>query len=166
MKQSIFTFAFLLIIGFVTAQPKSSFTKSDAALIAGVWKGRLTYLDYTSGKPFTMPANITINSINGTNNLLEKSEYPNEPKANGVDTMYILQNGLQINGASVTARTVSSDGTVKIVTEKKGRDGNDNKEAIIRKTYFISSSRLTILKEVKFVDGSDWITRNEYSYTR
>ena len=51
----------------------------------GKWKGTLTYLDYTSGKPYTMPCNIKV-SKDGSNaqQLILAFEYPNEPKANGM----------------------------------------------------------------------------------
>ena len=37
-----------------------SFQIKDLAASTGSWQGKLTYLDYSSGKPYTMPANIKI----------------------------------------------------------------------------------------------------------
>ena len=54
----------------------------------GKWTGSLTYLDYSSGKSFSMPANVEI-SESGTKNLIFDYKYPNEPKANVADTITI-----------------------------------------------------------------------------
>ena len=35
----------------------------DLKSLVGTWSGQLTYLDYTSGKPFNMPANVEIAEI-------------------------------------------------------------------------------------------------------
>jgi hypothetical protein len=54
----------------------------------GKWTGTLTYLDYSSGKPYTMPANVRI-SANPFNNrqIIFAFEYYKEPGANGNDTL-------------------------------------------------------------------------------
>lgn len=64
----------------------------DFEPVFGKWTGTLTYLDYTSGKPFEMPANMNI-SIDKTNTqqLIISIEYPYEPKASGSDTWLSVQ---------------------------------------------------------------------------
>ena len=69
MKKVLYIITLLIAVN-SNAQSKVNFTKEDANLLSGSWKGSLTYLDYNSGKPYTMPANTNINLIKGMNSLL------------------------------------------------------------------------------------------------
>jgi hypothetical protein len=60
----------------------------------------------------------------------------------------------------------TSDGGYKFITEIEGNDGNDNKKAILRHTYILTSNTYAIIKEVKFEGTDKWIKRNEYQLTR
>ncbi len=51
MKNLIFATAFLLVCSSLKAQ---SVQVKDLSNSVGSWEGKLTYLDYASGKPFTM----------------------------------------------------------------------------------------------------------------
>ncbi|MBA4198653.1 MAG: hypothetical protein C0459_13980 [Chitinophaga sp.] len=139
---------------------------TDFKLAEGKWKGSLTYLDYTSGKPYTMPADIVvfINPLN-KNEVILQHIYPDEPKANGYDTLTINNNGTQLNSALVTGNTFIK--TIKtIVTEEKAVDGNDRKPATIKHTYTISNDSFIIKKEVLFNETTNWLLRNTYSFLR
>jgi len=57
MKNILFVTAFLLLCFYVNAQ---SVQVKDLSNSVGSWEGKLTYLDYASGKPYTMSANIKI----------------------------------------------------------------------------------------------------------
>jgi co-chaperonin GroES (HSP10) len=129
----------------------------------GKWKGSLTYLDYSSGKPYTMPANVTISKDgNNTHQLILAFEYPDEPKANGNDTLVISSDGLQVDGATVVSKKKTSDGYVVIITEKDGVDGNDNRKAKLRHVYSIGKKKFSNRKEVRFNGEEKFIMRNEY----
>jgi hypothetical protein len=132
----------------------------------GNWQGTLTYLDYTSGKPYTMPCNITV-SKNGSNanNLILAFEYPNEPKANGNDTIVISTDGRMIDDEQVVSKE-KENGLLKIITERNGVDGNDNRKAIIRHIYSIGKKSFSVRKEVKFDGEEKWILRSEYKMNR
>jgi hypothetical protein len=133
----------------------------------GNWKGTLTYLDYTSGKPFNMLANVSINiNAKNSNEIIFSYQYPDEPKANGNDTLEIKAEGKMIDDAKVTSTSVSADGTLQIETERYGIDGNDSKKAIIKHVYIISKKSYISRKEVKFIGEQNWIRRNEYSFAR
>ena len=159
-------FIFLLTMNSLEAQPMKVFTTEDAALLCGSWKGSLTYLDYTSGKPYTMPANTVITQLPNSNHLLEQMIYPDEPKANSKDTILINAARTSIDGSSVVSRKLLPNGAVEIITERRGLDGNDNKKAIIRKTYTISKTQFINRKDVQFEGTSIWINRHEYRYNR
>lgn len=140
--------------------------QSDIAMLQGSWKGSLTYLDYRIGKPYTMPANTTISIIPSSNNLLVEMIYPDEPKANGKDTLLVNGGFTTFDGYIIVSRKSLADGSVEIITKHNGKDGNDNKNAIIRKTFTIGKNTFTNRKDVQFEGTTAWIMRNEYSYTK
>jgi hypothetical protein len=43
-----------------TAQKSFKNLQKDFAKLSGTWGGSLTYVDYSTGKPYTMPANLEI----------------------------------------------------------------------------------------------------------
>jgi len=57
MKKVLLTSALVLLSLFANAQ---SIQVKELASSVGSWEGNLPYLDYSSGKPFTMLANIKI----------------------------------------------------------------------------------------------------------
>src|SRR5579872_6023061 len=90
----------------------------------GKWEGTLTYLDYTSGKPYSMPAVVTIAATKFQ--VIFSYEYPNEPKANGTDTLKISEGGSLFDNATVTSKRVVEKGKLELITERAGTDGNEN----------------------------------------
>jgi hypothetical protein len=132
----------------------------------GKWTGTLTYLDYTSGKPYTMPANIIIRGDEkNAQQLILSIEYPNEPKANGNDTLVISADGTMLDGAMVVSKE-KKGGVLQVITERIGVDGNERRKAIIRHIYTISKKKFSNKKEVKFDGEERWILRNEYKMSR
>ena len=132
----------------------------------GKWTGTLTYLDYSGGKPYTMPANITVGKdVANTQRIIFYYDYPNEPKANGSDTLLISTGGAVFDGATVVSKERNGR-VLRIVTDKNGLDGNDSKAAVIRHIYTIGKKIFSIRKEVKFDGEEKWITRNEYKMSR
>jgi phage/plasmid primase-like uncharacterized protein len=132
----------------------------------GKWKGTLTYLDYTSGKPYTMPCNITASKDESNEyQLILAFEYPDEPKANGNDTLVISADGTMLDGTTVISKQ-KNKGVLEIITEKNGVHGNDRKKAAIRHIYSIGKKSFSKRKEVKFDGEEKWILRNEYKMSR
>jgi hypothetical protein len=132
----------------------------------GKWKGTITYLDYTSGKSFSMPCNITItNDKTNSRQLILAFEYPQEPKANGKDTLRISADGTMIDGEKIVTKENKND-ALQIVTETNGVDGNDNKKALIRHIYSISKKTFIQRKEVRFEGEDKFIMRNEFKMSR
>lgn len=160
MTRIFFAAALLLLL----AAP--SVSTRDFKPVLGNWKGTLTYLDYTSGKPYTMPANITV-SINAQNSkqLILAIEYPNEPKANGNDTLTISSDGKMMDRDMVISKQ-KSKGILEVITERNDVDGNEKKKALIRHIYSVSKKMFTNRKEVKFEGEEKWILRNEYKMSR
>lgn len=89
-----------------------------------------------------------------------------QPKANGFDTLYINRNGNFLNDYEVLSNKIVRTEYHEIVTVKNGIDGNDNKPAILKKTYFFNKDLLKIKKEVMFDTARSWMLRNEFSFSR
>ncbi|HUR66988.1 MAG TPA: hypothetical protein VMZ03_11630 [Chitinophagaceae bacterium] len=130
MKLSCLVFLFL---GSYLQDPGISVKDLKPAL--GSWKGTITYKDYTSGKPFTMPANMVVEKDKSNEQrLILRYEYPKEPTANANDTLVFSADKKQINGELVISKENTAGGILKVITEKTGVDGNDNRPALF-KTY-------------------------------
>lgn len=166
MKRCIVIFMLMVVSVFSLRAQENKLQKSDIAMMCGSWEGTLTYLDYSSGKPYTMPANVVISTINASDHLLVQMMYPDEPNANSSDTLHVFGDGGRIDGEKVISRDVMADGTVKIVSEERGKDGNDNSSATFRFTRTISKVAYVVVKEVRFDGSEQWIVRHTYSYKR
>ncbi|MCL9807225.1 hypothetical protein NAT51_16965 [Flavobacterium amniphilum] len=138
--------------------------EKDLKNLIGKWEGTLTYLDYQTNKPYTMPANIEVSFIN-SNHFLYKNIYPKEPKANSIDTLKIALNGQELNNDRITSIKRTKNNII-IVTEVDGNDGNDQKKALLRTTYSLDKSKFSISKDVKFDGTSTWIKRHDYSFKK
>jgi len=157
MKNILFATFILLLCLSAKAQ---SIEVKDLSSSVGSWEGKLTYLDYSSGKPFTMLANIKIALTADNKGYVMGYEYTKEPHANSKDTTFIIGN--YFGKEKIIGFKKDADGGFKMVTEKDGIDGNDNKKAVLRHTYLLQSNTFSIMKEVKFDSMHEWIQRNEY----
>ncbi len=158
----------LLIIGRTIsfAQHPVKISTADFRPVLGKWEGSLTYLDYKSGTPYTMPANVEISRLAGTPDLLVKQSYPDEPEANEADTVMIAAKGTLLDGEKVVSKRKLTDGNMEIVTEIQGVDGNENKPARMRHTYTLGRNVYLVRKDVLFDDEKEWVMRHEYRYER
>lgn len=157
----------LLLLFFHSAHAQSpTLTAADFKPLLGCWQGSLTYLDYKSGKPYTMPANLTVAQMGSTNSLSFANVYPNEQSANGTDTITLSAGGRQLNKETVKQKRKAKDGSLRIITEASGTDGNDNQPATFRFTYFIGKGEYWRKKEVRFTGTKKWTERHRYSYRR
>jgi hypothetical protein len=141
-----------------------SFKISDLAVSVGNWEGKLTYLDYSTGNPFTMLANITISFTEDKKGYIMGYEYPKEPHANSKDTTYANNNFF--GKEKIVEFNKDAHGGYRLVTEIDGQDGNDNKKAVLKHIYLLQSNSYSLTKEVKFEGTNKWIKRNEYIFVR
>ena len=159
--KALFVLLFLVPKAF---QESNRITEEELNLTMGSWKGSLTYIDYSSNKPFSMPANLMVKQGSNKQELVLMNNYPKEPNANSSEKIKISKNGESINGYKIISKIKRSDGNLKITTEHKGKD--NNKSALIRNIYILGIKHLIIRKEVQFKGSMNWIMRNEFSYTR
>jgi hypothetical protein len=156
----------LLITTICGAQISFKTIQKDFDKLAGTWEGSLTYLDYSSGKPYAMPANLEVKRIDNTSKLVFSNIYPNETSANSVDTISISTDGKYIDKELVKSRRKLPSGDIEIITEEFGKDGNDNKPATFRYTYTFGPTTYKNRKDVQFTGETVWINRHEYSYKK
>jgi hypothetical protein len=156
----------ILFICFSATGFSQTLTVKDLQLLTGNWKGSLTYIDYSSGKPYTMPVNAGIIQAMQANGFIVMLSYPDEPKANGNDTFFISQNGKLFNGAKIVKLHRLKDEGIIITTATNGQDGNDNKKAVLKHIYTITKNSFSNRKEVKFTGKKNWQLRNEYKFNR
>jgi hypothetical protein len=162
MMKKILLFTFFAFF-YISAQAQSYQVKDLSGSI-GSWEGKLTYLDYPSGKPYTMSANLKISLTENKSGYVMAYEYPKEPQANAMDTTYV--DGQFFGKEKIVDFQKSADGGFTLVTELDGEDGNDSKKATLRHTYLLKSNAFSITKEVKFDGTSVWVKRNEYLVIR
>ena len=156
----------LFIVTICTAQNSFKPIQKDFYKLSGTWQGSLTYLDYSSGKPYTMPADIEIKRIGKSNTFIFSNIYPNEKSANSIDTVSISLDGRYIDKELIKSRVVLPNGDIEIITEEEGKDGNDNKPATFRHTYTLGKTIYKKRKDVQFNGETEWLNRHEYSYTK
>jgi hypothetical protein len=155
-------FLVMTLLLFVMESMAQSVNDKDFGRLVGTWKGKLRYLDYSSGKPYEMPADVVVRKLSKGVYELEKL-YPDEPKANGKDTVRV-GNGMMYGAKVVSKKKVNGD--TEVVTEESGLDGNDRKPALIRKTYCLGKNKFEIKKEVRFEGSEIWIERHRFMYSR
>ena len=162
-----YSLVFILIFSMgVFASQAQAITSGNIKQLVGEWKGSLTYMDYTTNKAYTLPANLKISQLSNSHQLIFTNIYPNEPKANDADTITFAKNGRMIGKEVVRSKTLLPNGNTEIVTEYVGIDGNENKPALIRHTYMLGKSIFVKRKEVQFEGTTELIKRHEYSYHR
>ncbi len=167
LKKLSLTYSLTVLIAVISnAQTNFKTLVKDFQKITGSWKGSLTYLDYSSGKSYSMPADIDIKRIKNTNAFVLSNFYPNEKNANSFDTITISADGKYIDKELVKSKRKLITGDIEIITEEIGKDGNDNRPATLRHTYILGKKTFKKRKDVQFVGETEWINRHEYAYTK
>jgi hypothetical protein len=161
-------FALLIVTAFVglSPQPGPRVSVEDLRRLTGArWTGALVYLDYGSNKEVSIRSNLTVSELPGdTSSWVFEYEYPDEPKADGKQTIKLGRGGTLIRDETVVERSSPDGGTLKIVTERRGKD--NDKDALFRFTYLIGVSSLSIKKEVRPEGAAEFFERNRYSWKR
>ncbi len=138
---------------------------ADVKPLAGNWKGTLTYLDYSSNKEVPVKAEAIIR-ITGEHVFKMTINYPDEPSQSGSDNYKIKKGGTMLNKQKLIERALLPDGSLKLVFESRGKDGNDHKPAIFHHEMIISKDRFILRKLVQFEGTASFIQRNQYSFER
>jgi hypothetical protein len=79
----------LILAGFIPSLNRI-YKKDINTLTAEQWKGRLSYLDYSSIKRNTIPSNLIVEQSKfDKNTWYFKNDYPKEPHENSIDGLYL-----------------------------------------------------------------------------
>src|ERR1044072_5669517 len=162
----VFVFALLAAFAALFSPQAAKVSTEDLRSLAGArWAGKLTSLDYRSNKKVSIPSNLTVTQTAGDEtSWLFEYEYPDEPKANGKQTLKVEEGGGVFDGEKVVEGTGVEGGGFRLVTVKRGRD--NEKDALFRFTYTLDRSTFTIKKEVRPEGATEFFERNEYSWKR
>ena len=162
MKQVYFFFALVISLNVVGQDPVLKAKELEPLI--GEWTGSLTYINYGSGEPYTMPAKLSVAPGKKDEQFTLLYQYPKEPKANRTGKIVLSKNGRQVNKKPLTSVEQLDNGLLQVITESTGRD--DNRKATIRNIYILGAEEFIIRKEVQFENTEAWLTRNEYSFKR
>ena len=166
LKYYFTSIALLIVISNCGAQVNYNTIINDFDKFYGSWTGSLTYLDYSSGKPYTMPAELKVKRIHNTNQFTFSFKYPNESSANSLDTIIISLDGRNLNKESIKSRQKLKNGNIEIITVEVGQDGNDDQQATLKYSYIFGKTTFSIVKDVQFSGETKWIKRHTYSFAK
>lgn len=139
---------------------------ADLDLISGQpWTGALTYLDYTSSKPTTIPCTMIIARIPDPDLAWEmRIGYPDEPHANSSNVLRIGAAGTTLDNETVLERTTMRDGAIRLVTKTTGTDAD--RKATFKFIYVLSPNSCSIQKLVCPEGESVFFERHIYRWVR
>lgn len=161
MKKILFATLFALAVA--AGLSAQSLKPSDLKPLEGTkWSGTLTYLDYSSGKPTSIQADLRV-AKTAKRSWAFAFEYPREPKANSVESYILSDDGKTFDGETVTSKS-KKNGVLTFVTSKVGKD--NDRAATIRHTFTIGKTKFTIKKEVRIDGEQDYFERNAYTWSR
>lgn len=154
-----------LLLLVTTGANAQTLSGSDFKPLEGKWTGKLTYLDYTSDTPVTIKVNAAV-EMKSENQFTLSFYYTDEPAENEKNNYVINGNGTRLNDMHLIERALQTEGALKIVLERKDRDGNDHKPATIHQVIVIAEKFFTITKLVKFDGEEQFFQRHQYSFSR
>lgn len=173
MKHFIYTCLFICFIlncnsgfGQSTTPPtlERSISSTEYLSLIGNWSGTLTYIDYSSNKPYTMPVEYKISQGKNELILLIDVNYPNETSANKKAKLNRSADGTHIDKHPIVSKEKLDNDALKFITEYTGKD--NNQKSTIRLIYTLGDNVLTIQKKVQYPGNVEWKTRNTFSFKR
>ena len=142
---------------------RSGLEPADLNTLNGAWTGELTYVDYGSGAPVTIPTTLLVRPLEERTWLIGHG-YTEEPQADELDTMRLDRDGSRVDAAEVTLVERMGPDSVRLVLEEDGED--DDRPARIRRTWTIGKHRCVQRKEVGDLGGTAFTLRHEYRFRR
>lgn len=137
---------------------------ADLQAANGKWSGILTYLDYSSNKPVSIPATLLISGKDSSCFVWEY-DYPKEP-GHGSKTEYCIRNGGQYFNERKLVQKTKEEGGLTIVLEEAGTDGNDAKPVVFQHIISMSANQLILTKMIKREGEAVFTRRNQYVFSR
>lgn len=160
MKILSFLFLCILVASSSFGQPRVTISDFEN-LDNSQWSGSLVYINYGDEKEVTL--RTTMQVLLEGNKILMNIQYPDEPKANSRESIKIKKNGSYLDDEEIIEKKLEK-GTMQLVTKYSGKD--NNKPAVIYKTYTIGENEYTVEKKVDYLNTEQKILRNRYCYKR
>jgi hypothetical protein len=91
--------------------------------------------------------------------------YSEDPRENVSDTITISKDGKKLNQERIKVKRYSAGGDLEIITEAAGFDHDNNKAAIVRKTYIVGKKRYNYKKQVQLQGEEEWLDREDFFYS-
>ncbi len=162
-------------------QAPTALTAADLDRLTGaVWRGTLTYTDYTSGEQVSIPSTLRITHPEANEGVeAEEGErdrgrwlwaygYDDEPEADSAGLYVLSEDGtaLVTEGQSeiVLERADLEGGGVRFVLQREGLD--DERPATMQRIIEARAGELTIRKMVRFAGTAEFFQRHEYRWKR
>ena len=160
-----FLFYLLIILPSLHFKVADKVNINDLKIITGnQWKGKLTYLDFSSGQKTSIPANLLVHQSSDDKKIFYFiHEYPKEPHANKTDTIIISSDGKQLNN-QIVGKKEKIGNIIKLITESN--NGKESDYKYFRHTYLLGSNLFSVKKEEKGSKDTAFFTRNIYEYQR
>lgn len=134
---------------------------SDLSLLAGQWKGDLTYLDFTSNNMETIPSDAAV-EIEG-DSLRLTFIFPFEQSHNEINILKLSADGQFFGGERIVKWHVSNK-DLYIETIENSQD--DTKDSRNLKIITADRHHFAIKKMVRYVGSTDYFFRNEFKWMR
>jgi hypothetical protein len=132
------------------------------------WAGTLTYLDYSSQVQTTIKSSLRLARLpaasDGSLAWDMRVGYADEPDADSSETAMLSRGGRVFRDGLVLERSVLSDGTVRVVTEKDGQD--DGRDARLRFVYLLGQTQCSIQNLVRLEQEEAFFERHIYRWSR
>ncbi|MBN9297536.1 MAG: hypothetical protein J0I41_11020 [Filimonas sp.] len=163
MKQLIGVLAMLMFINNVKAQEgkRAVLHFSDLKQFEGAWSGDLCYKDYQSGKMQRIQASIKIKWQTGRTWIVEY-DYPREPGHKSTDVYTLNTHGDSLSNTRIIEKKRLHPGGISFTTESKGKDGNDDQQALFHYIWRMEGDSLQIAKMVRYAHTDTFFLRNTY----
>lgn len=156
---------FICICLFFINAKAQKINSGDLDQLTGKWTGKLTYLDYTSNRPESIPSLLTV--AKKRNSLYRFSfSYPGESGRSSVENFLVSEDGKTISKMRIVEYVKTPGGEFKLVLEEKGKDGNNHRPALFHHIVASSGEKLVLTKMVKFNGEEEFFQRNQYVFTR
>ena len=133
------------------------------ALSGRLWRGELSYLDYSKNTWTSIPSNLRVTrSEKDPSVWLWSYGYDDEPHANAKDGLRLSSDGKILGEEKVISRTRLHKGVIRVVTAMAGKD--DGRDAQFRFTYLFNKDSFERKKEVKLNGADDYFVRHVYRW--
>lgn len=162
---SAFLFSLLILFGlFIQAKQQPRIEPNELVLLKGNWDGTLAYKDYTTGQMDTIPVNL--NAEQDDQKWILRYYYPTEPSKGWTDEYLFSADRTMINEFRLVDKQKMGEGSLKLVLEGKGKDGNEQRACTYRQEIKLGKLEFILQRYVRYDGETSFFLRNEFHLRR